>query len=216
MGLVRGIILTFISLGFTAAFAAAQDADVKGSKDHPLISRFPGSRIIGYMQKDWDQTRFPLSNEIDDNKEIKKPATVEGKIIRIVYVAPAGKSPLEVHRNYEQALLAAGIIRKFGCERNCGQLFWAWRFGAFRNSLTWSDSGVKSRDGSSSWNSQDAISDGEGRCLYGTLKRGGQEIHVRRCIPTNRRSRDGDRDRRAARNALGPGDRGLQVAAQRA
>jgi hypothetical protein len=140
----------------------------KGSKDHPLISRFPGSRIIGYMQKDWNQTRFPLSNEISDNKEIKKASTVEDKITRIVYVAPAGKSPLEVHRNYEQALLAAGIIRKFGCERNFGQLFWAWRFGAFRNSLTWSDSGVKSRDGSSSWNSQDAISDGEGRCLYGT------------------------------------------------
>jgi OOP family OmpA-OmpF porin len=176
---IRTTILAFVALGLAVA-ASAQIADVRGSQDHPLISRFPGSRIIGYMQKDWEQTSFPLSSEINtDNSEFRKPVTVEGKVTRVVYLAPAGKSRLEVYRNYEQALLGAGLVKKFACDRNCGQLFFAWRFNAFRNSLAWSDRYVESKDNpGTQWNTADAVSAEEGRCLYGTLKRGGRETHV--------------------------------------
>jgi outer membrane protein OmpA-like peptidoglycan-associated protein len=90
-----------------AAFAAAgvtfAQSDVKGGKDHPLFSRMPGFYIAYYEEKDFDSHKFwdEKRNEI----------TVEGRSWQIQYEAKDGTqppSPLQIHRNYENAMRKIG------------------------------------------------------------------------------------------------------------
>jgi OOP family OmpA-OmpF porin len=116
-----------------ALFAAAQlillparandipGKDVPGSHDNPIISRFAGSVIAGYQQLDYDQAVLPLGKA-----NWKKPhgfdkvETVEGKITRIFYLAPRGKTGLEVFRNFQHALSAAHFKTRFACAGDSG------------------------------------------------------------------------------------------------
>ncbi len=94
----------------------AQDGDVEGSKDHPLISRFAGSTIVYYDVKQFDEYILALGKvEVErdeDNKRVfnlTKSKHLEGKVTRITYKAPEDRSTLEVYRNYEPALKSAGF-----------------------------------------------------------------------------------------------------------
>ena len=174
--LCMAMLIFLIFPGTPAAQEKMPQADAQGSSDHPLISRFPNSVIIGYFQKDWEQTAFPLSPDMDTT-HFKKQAVVEGRITRIVYLGPVGKSRLEVYRNYERALLAAGLQKKFGCEGNCGQIFMHWRFD-YLNSMTWAKGLLTAKGQNGGWPLENAIAPEEGRCIYGTLKHGGRDIHV--------------------------------------
>lgn len=94
----------------------AQDGDVEGSKDHPLISRFAGSTIVYYDVKQFDEYILALGKvEVErdeDNKRVfnlTKSKQLEGKITRITYKASKDRSTLEVYRNYESALKSAGF-----------------------------------------------------------------------------------------------------------
>jgi len=71
---------------------------LEGSKDHPLISRYPGSVISKYLTKEFDEFTLPLGPVVDEGK-FTKSQPLEGKITRIVYLAPAGRSVVEVFRN---------------------------------------------------------------------------------------------------------------------
>jgi OmpA-OmpF porin, OOP family len=163
------------------AAGAAAPADVPGGKDSPLLTRFAGSALVGYQHADWTQATFPLSKESapGDNESFARPDNVEGEVTRLVYLGPRGKAPLEVFRNYEQALKAAGLQVKFRCELDCGTLFFHWRFGAVADSLHWTSGYLESvRNPGRKWGYADAISGDEGRLLYGTLARGGRVTHV--------------------------------------
>ncbi|MGD1108620.1 MAG: hypothetical protein ABR865_16405, partial [Terracidiphilus sp.] len=100
---MRTILVAGLLIGLSAPFAAAQDQDVEGSSDHPLISRYPGSYIAKYLTKDFDEFSLPLG-PVNEENTITKNQHLEGKITRIVYVAPAGRTVLEVFRNYQAAL----------------------------------------------------------------------------------------------------------------
>jgi outer membrane protein OmpA-like peptidoglycan-associated protein len=100
-------------LGLSAPFAAGQDQDLEGSKDHPLISRYPGSVITRYLTKEFDEFTLPLGEVVDE--KFSKSQPLEGKITRIVYVAPQGRSVLEVFRNYQGALRKGGFETLFTC-----------------------------------------------------------------------------------------------------
>lgn len=94
-------IISFIITGLTPVIA---QEDVEGSEDHPMISRYEGSYILGYERYDYDRLVF-ARREDGDVKEI--PA--EGEVTRILYVAPEGLSSLQVHRNYQISLQNAGF-----------------------------------------------------------------------------------------------------------
>jgi len=175
----RFVLQTFAMLLTTGPICLAAGADVEGGKDHALVTRFPDSRLIGYFQRDWDSTTFPLSADVDtSNQLLKKAVTVEGQITRLYYLAPVGRAPLEVFRNYQQAFAKAGLKTVFSCEANCGQLFFHWRFGKVRNDTRWAKDSLYSADGKNSrWSIEDAIA-GDGRGFYGTLSRGGSSAHV--------------------------------------
>jgi hypothetical protein len=55
----------------------AQPQDVKGSKDHPLISRYPGSIIREYVQKEYDEFLLPLDKAVKG--KFDKSQRLEGK-----------------------------------------------------------------------------------------------------------------------------------------
>jgi flagellar motor protein MotB len=110
---MRTVFVAGLLIGLSAPFAAAQDQDVEGSKDHPLISRYPGSYITNYLAKDFDEFTLPLSKTND--LKFAKSQHLEGKITRIVYVAPQGRSVLEVFRNYQGALKKAAFETLFTC-----------------------------------------------------------------------------------------------------
>ena len=169
-----------LSIALTAPSALAADkfgADVPGAQDHPLIKRFAGSWLVGYRSSDWEQISLPIGMSVAD-KKMKEVVTLEGKVTRLVYLAPRGKSPLEVYRNYEQALQAAGFKRRFACEKDCADLFFAWRDTLdVVNGFTWAKGSITTTTGSS-YSMYGAIGSEEGRFLYGTIARGGAEVHV--------------------------------------
>lgn len=93
-------------------------ADVAGSKDHPMISRYPDSEITKYEQRAYDQIKL-IQRQIQHRGDLGKNAdavlSVEGKYTRIAYRAPAGRSVFEIYKNYEQALTGAGFSILFDC-----------------------------------------------------------------------------------------------------
>jgi OOP family OmpA-OmpF porin len=114
------IVAVISLLLFGVGLAAAQQKDVAGSKDHPLISRYPGSVITEYSAAEFDEYTLPLGKLEQDHWA--KSQQVEGKLTRIHYEAPIGRSGLEVSRNYQQALDRAGFQTLFSCSggEQCG------------------------------------------------------------------------------------------------
>jgi len=102
-----------------ASLVVAQAKDVEGSKDHPLISRYPGSVITSYGQKEYDE--FTLQLGMVDSGDYEKSQHLEGRVTRIHYTAPEGRSVLEVFRNYESAIRTAGFAILYSCvNEECG------------------------------------------------------------------------------------------------
>jgi hypothetical protein len=106
----KTFLLLLVGLIFcTTATYAQIETDVEGSKDHPLISRFQGSVIVLYVQKEFDEYTLPLGKRPEDDGIFKK-LNLEGKVTRIQYAGiPESRSFLEVYRNYEIALKNAGF-----------------------------------------------------------------------------------------------------------
>jgi len=99
--------------------AVAADTDVAGSKDHPLISRYPGAVITEYSTTEFDEYTLPLGKLEQDHWA--KSQHLEGKLTRIHYEVPHTRSTLEVFRNYQQALARAGFQALFTCSgAECG------------------------------------------------------------------------------------------------
>jgi outer membrane protein OmpA-like peptidoglycan-associated protein len=98
---------------------AVQAQDARGSSDHPVLSRYPGSRIQSYQQVEFDE--YPLALGVENNA----PANVrriEGRVTKIGYVNPDGRSAFEIYKNYEQALTKAGFETLWSCAGNaCGR-----------------------------------------------------------------------------------------------
>jgi outer membrane protein OmpA-like peptidoglycan-associated protein len=109
------------AIGLTVVLAAApaQAQEVKDSKDHPSISRYAGSQIIGYDFRKFDELALPLGLvEITfppGTPKAAKSQTVQGRVTRILYVAPAERSTLEVLANYEQELKKGGFQTLYAC-----------------------------------------------------------------------------------------------------
>jgi len=95
-----------------------QDHDAEGSKDHPLISRYSGSVIDEYAQKEFDEYDLPLSKFASGKYE--KMQHLEGKVTAIYYKSPEGRSALEIYRNYDLALKNGGFQALFTCAKTCG------------------------------------------------------------------------------------------------
>lgn len=101
---MRNSILFIITYVFFSTNITAQD-DVAGSADHPIISRYPGSSILYYYQKEYNELQMPTA--VVDSKA-GKLIEANGKHTSILYKGPKERSTIEVFRNYEKAIQDAG------------------------------------------------------------------------------------------------------------
>jgi OmpA-OmpF porin, OOP family len=92
-----------ICLAWTT-FAVAGD-DVAGARDHPLLTRYPGSFVTEYS-KNYNATEFKVGD-----KSAPTTQTIEGDTTSLMYFyesADKQPSPLQVIRNYQNAVKAIG------------------------------------------------------------------------------------------------------------
>jgi len=99
-------------------------ADEPGSQDHPLVGRYEGSEVTFYkaaafdeaalLQKPHDYGALLDRNALQDRSGAEW-LHVEGRVTKIRYAIPPGRSSLEVLRNFEQALAAKGFAVAFAC-----------------------------------------------------------------------------------------------------
>jgi outer membrane protein OmpA-like peptidoglycan-associated protein len=101
----------------------AWPADLPGSKDPPGMKRYEGSEIIGYRAPKFDEFLLPLGSP----KEFAPPSyekslPVDGLVSRHTYIAPAGRSPVEVFRNYKMEFQRLGLTTLY--EKGADQRGW--------------------------------------------------------------------------------------------
>ena len=130
--MTRSMFLCLLALSalvpsFAHADATEPTADRDGAQDPSWLKRYEGSRIIGFEKIAYDEYRFPtgpLKPVADDSArdemnnrvfEFTPQTTIEGARTRLVYLLPAGRSPLEVLRGYEQVVKAQGGEKRFEC-----------------------------------------------------------------------------------------------------
>lgn len=111
-----------LGVALAAVSVSAQprpEADVKGSSDHPRVSRFAGSVIAKYNAAEFDRLELPLSTI--GPKGPLRSEEVEGRTRRLVYRIPEGHTAHEVYRTYQAALQQDGFQTLYTCvgDRPC-------------------------------------------------------------------------------------------------
>jgi outer membrane protein OmpA-like peptidoglycan-associated protein len=164
--------LASLTFGFFSWSAMAQmPADAPGAKDHPTLTRYAGSWLVAQELREFDAAAIP------SGANAGQVANVEGRITRLYYLSPAGKSALEVQTNYESALVKAGATRIDACSAAaCGA-----RRSAF-NSLSNRTGKTAAAGKFEGWSATSMLDqwfdDDSYRWWYGTLKSGGTTLHV--------------------------------------
>lgn len=125
----KALVFTFLALS-TSLLAQ----DISGAKDHPLITRFPGSEITHYYERDYNELNIAVKPG-EAEKPPKEFLTVVGKHTSIRYNAPEKRTPLEVMRNYELALKKAGAEFVFKCAGGACDGTDSWYAAKFFNSV---------------------------------------------------------------------------------
>jgi OmpA-OmpF porin, OOP family len=118
MSKVECLALIAASVILAMVLPLAAQEDVKGSKDYPLFSRWPGYYIADYSHQKFSSFTYQLENG---------PETVEGEFFHLSYYARPGSeagSGLEVVRNYENAIRKAGgtVLYTYGDSYTVGRI----------------------------------------------------------------------------------------------
>ncbi|WEK50236.1 MAG: OmpA family protein [Candidatus Kaistia colombiensis] len=121
------------STALSHADATLPKKDISGAEDNPLVKRYEGSFIVSYEKSAFTDFTVPLSplkaspdpdsRDKNNNRVFspEKKTEVEGALSRVAYVLPEGRSPLEVLRNYQDIVEAAGGEVLFECKQEeCG------------------------------------------------------------------------------------------------
>ncbi|HEY0232469.1 MAG TPA: OmpA family protein [Dokdonella sp.] len=111
------------SLPFLFALSAAAHAATRG--DHPLVGRYEGSELVGHSHNDYDEVEIINGPILGATRGVGAPGwvRVEGKIDLYYYALPAGRSSLEVLRNYEASLATKGFATLFTCATSNGSCY---------------------------------------------------------------------------------------------
>jgi OOP family OmpA-OmpF porin len=98
--------------------------DLPGSKDPPDMRRYAASEIIGYRAPKFDEFLLPLGPPTSMSSPVAyaKQVKVEGLTSRYTYLAPAGRSPAELFRNYKLEFQRLGLVTLY--EKEAGKPGW--------------------------------------------------------------------------------------------
>lgn len=98
-------------------------ADIPGSKDPAGVKRYTGSEIIGYHAPKFDEFLLPLGPPTElSPPAYAKSLKTEGLVSRYTYLAPAGRSPAELFRNYQLEFQRLGLTTLY--EKGAGAKGW--------------------------------------------------------------------------------------------
>ena len=118
---LKVILAACVFLSLSVLISAAQD--LPNSKDPAGMKRYEGSELIGYRAPKFDEYLLPLGPPTNtDPPTFEKSKPVDGQIGYYTYLAPAGRSPAELFRNYKQEFQRLGIEVQF--EKSAGQHGW--------------------------------------------------------------------------------------------
>lgn len=103
-------------------------SDLKGAGDHPFVGRYTGSVLLARTQKAFDEIRLPSGPAqgapYAADKKFSAVVTAQGTVTRMIYVAPAGRSSLEVTTNFTDSVAAKGFEPVYRCAgAECGPSF---------------------------------------------------------------------------------------------
>ena len=113
------------ALGLLALALALQSraADIPGSKDPAGMKRYTGSEIIGYHAPKFDEFLLPLGPPTQlSPPAYAKSLKTEGLISRYTYLAPAGRTPAELFRNYQLEFQRLGLTPLY--QKGAGERGW--------------------------------------------------------------------------------------------
>ncbi|MHA6287248.1 OmpA family protein [Maricaulis sp. CAU 1757] len=105
-------LLAALALYATPALLPASvqaQTDVEG---HPLITPYSGSTGDG---EQWPHDAYPLIVGFDLDAREAITETIEGRVTKLYYSHPEGRSELDVFSNYRDALEAAGLEEIWSC-----------------------------------------------------------------------------------------------------
>lgn len=103
--------LLSLVLAGSALAADPFNSDQPGGADHPLLSRYQGSILYRHGEEPVGAAQVVA---LDKGKPVLQAH--DGRISNRLYWGPAGRSPVEVFRNYQQALKDAGFEFLYACE----------------------------------------------------------------------------------------------------
>jgi outer membrane protein OmpA-like peptidoglycan-associated protein len=99
--------------------------DLSGASDHPLVGRYQGSALLAQSVKAFDELTLPAGPA--EGRSANKFAAIvsgQGKVTRSIYIAPPGRSSLEVTTNFVDALVGKGFETVYSCAgAACGEGF---------------------------------------------------------------------------------------------
>ncbi len=99
----RRVIISVVSILAFCLPSFAQEKDIEGGTDHPLLSRLPGFYLSGYETKDFDSYTSGYTTGEEEKWE--------GKLTKISYTIKAGTksvSMVQIARNYANAIKKIG------------------------------------------------------------------------------------------------------------
>ncbi len=96
----------FTAIIFSTSLFAQRTTDIENSQDHPLIRRFDKSVIEFYKETKWGSYKLPVSSK--GTIDWENSLTIEGKVTRIQYTAPAEYNPEFILQNYRKAFSISG------------------------------------------------------------------------------------------------------------
>ncbi len=130
------ILLLFVFFLASSIFA---QTDIEGSKDHPLISRYPGSHIAYYDEQEYSMYSI-ATGPVTGYKTISEWTDVEGKFTRIYYELEDNTSITQIFTNYRNAMekagfdvLAKGLFKDRNVKNDVGGGSWLGTFYAKNN-----------------------------------------------------------------------------------
>lgn len=112
---LKNLFYIFSAAGFLVLSAWAIAGDIPGSADNPLLKRYEGSTIIKYTSDEFGEYLLPVGPAAGSfaDARLSKSIKVEGKLTRLTYLIPPGRSAHEVIRNYESELKNSGYTILF-------------------------------------------------------------------------------------------------------
>lgn len=91
---------------------------LRAEQNHPLIKAYEGAVLAEFKTDAFNEYARVVGNAEGENQVER----LEGRLTRLRYRNPPDRSPLEIARNYEEALVGQGLTIDYRCSgpRECG------------------------------------------------------------------------------------------------